>query len=253
MSIQTIYKVVKPKLTVVDGERAVLAVISAGCMDRDQEVLLPKGCDASDYLKNPVVLMGHDAGLMPIGKCVAIERTDDAVMAKTVFATRPEGHEGEWLPDTVFSLFQQGVMRAFSVGFMPMEHREPTPKDMERFGGACRRVFSKWKLLEYSVVTIPANQDSVAMAVSKGLLTAERAKTWFAAVDATADPAPAPAVDAAPASPTAPAKPTKRVTIFIPCKAPVAPAAPAGPRSISDLVADEFARQKARRKGQLFY
>ncbi len=40
---------------------------------------------------------------------------------------------------------------------------------IEKFGAGCRRVVSKWNLLEISVAPLPCNQEALATAVSKGL------------------------------------------------------------------------------------
>ncbi len=153
-------------------DRSVVASISSISVDRDGDVLIPQGCDATDFLKSPTVFFNHDYNL-PIGKCTTIKRSQTQLQATTVFAKRPENHAGDWLPDTLLSLFQQGVIHGFSVGFAPIEGRKPTAKDKQLFGDHVSHVHSKWKLLEYSVAPLPANQDALALAVSKGLVSAE--------------------------------------------------------------------------------
>lgn len=155
-------------LKVEEGERAVTAKISTVSVDRDGEVLTPQGCVSKNFERNPVVLFNHNSYALPVGKCVSLVRDEKGITAKTVFAARPENYEGEWLPDTLLSLFQQGILKAFSVGFNPVDMpHAPTQKEIEKYGDGVRRIFGKWELLEYSVVTIPANQDAVATAVSK--------------------------------------------------------------------------------------
>lgn len=177
-------------VTVVEGERAVMARITTNAVDRDGEVVIPQGLDAKQYQLNPVIFYNHawadwqgePEDKLPVGKCAAIKREDDAIVAKIVFAERPEGHpEGEvWMPDTLLSLYQQGVMNAFSIGFIPTETRPATDRDVEKFGAGCRRVVSKSKLFEVSCVPIPCNQEAVTLAVSKGLLTQDAADKMFA-------------------------------------------------------------------------
>jgi len=70
-------------------------------------------------------------------------------------------------------------MRGFSVGFVPIEYRDATTRDVTKYGPDCKRVFSKWNLLELSMVPLPANQEAVAFAVSKGLLSPKSAKSMF--------------------------------------------------------------------------
>lgn len=152
------------------GERTLEAAISTISVDRDGDVLLPSGVRTDEFRSNPVVLLGHDAGSLPIGKATSIRRTPNAVMAEMQFAERPAAHPdaAEWVPDTVYDLFRQGVLNAFSVGFTIDKARQATRKDMLRFGERVRRVVTRWNLLEFSVVTIPANQDALVTAVKQG-------------------------------------------------------------------------------------
>ncbi len=76
------------------------------------------------------------------------------------------------MPDTIHELFQQGILRAFSVGFTVPKGglREATQKDKDRHGETVQRVITKWSLHELSVVPVPANPEALATAVSKGIL-----------------------------------------------------------------------------------
>jgi hypothetical protein len=175
-------------VSVVDGERAVKAVISTSAVDRDGEVLIPQGCNWKDFQANPVVMLGHAYYTLPVGKIVGLTRDATSITAKVVFAERPSTHppEEEWAPDTLLSLYQQKVMNAFSVGFTITEARPATDRDVTNFGAGCRRVISKWKLMELSFVPIPCNQEAVALAVSKGIVSPAMAKgVW--GVEAKAD------------------------------------------------------------------
>lgn len=178
----TIRKTFTADLSVADGDRCVTASISTIQVDRDGEVLIPQGCDATEFQRSPTVFYNHDYGL-PIGRCESIRRTDNHVEAKTRFAKRPDGHEGEWLADTVFALIQQGVVNGFSVGFIPVEGRHPSKSDRTKMGPKVRYVYSKWKLLEYSVAPLPCNQDALVMAVSKGVVSPHTAKQLFPQFD----------------------------------------------------------------------
>ena len=152
-----------------DEERVVVAKISTTSVDREGDVVLPSGLKLQDFRKNPVVLLNHDSGRLPIGRALAVKRTSDAVIAKVQFAARPAEHpeSAEWIPDTVHSLFKQGILRAFSVGFIPTDMRPANDKDQKRYGEDVRRIITQWKLMEFSVVPIPANQDALALEVAK--------------------------------------------------------------------------------------
>jgi HK97 family phage prohead protease len=164
------YKILQTKLSASEGERAVIARISTTSVDRDGDVMLPSGVDLSDFTKNPVVLFGHDSNRIPVGRAVAIHRRAQDIVAKVQFAERPKSLPDmqEWVPDTIFSLFQQKILNAFSVGFTIQDSRPATKHDIARFGDGVRQIITKWNLLEFSVVPVPANQDALAVAVSKG-------------------------------------------------------------------------------------
>jgi phage head maturation protease len=189
-----ITKAFSSEVTANEGERAVTVWMSTTAVDRDGEVLIPQGCNSKNFERNPVVMWDHVyLGRLPVGQCVAIKREENGLKGKIIFAERPENHPvtEEWLPDTLLSLYRQKVMRAVSVGLVPIESRPATDRDVKQYGDGCRRVYSKWELLELSCTAIPANQEAVALAVSKGLMTAEMAKTVWG-VDEQPEPTPEP-------------------------------------------------------------
>lgn len=164
-------KAFETKLTAGEGERAVIARITTASVDREGDVVLPSGINARNYKRNPVVLFAHRGDTLPVGRAEGLETATDAITAKVLFAARPKSlpEEQEWIPDTLLDLFQQKVLRGFSIGFqVPQDGwREATDRDRKNFGTNARRVITKWELVEFSVAPIPMNQDALAMAVSK--------------------------------------------------------------------------------------
>jgi len=175
-----LFKAFSSDITPVAGERAVMARISTSSVDRDGDVLVPQGCNYKNYEKNPVVFWNHDASSLPVGKATGFQKGDETIDAKVIFAARPDTlPEGEeWMPDTLFSLYQQGILNAFSVGLIPTETRPANDRDLQKYG-ECKRVVSKWELYEFSCVPLPANQDAIALAVSKGCKP-DVAEEWIA-------------------------------------------------------------------------
>lgn len=159
------------------------AIITTDSIDRDREVLMPGGMDTTDFEKNPIVFWNHDYN-QPIAGNATIKRIDDGKngwFATATMAKRPEDHpEGvEWFPDTVHSLMEQGIVRGVSVGFDPIEGRKAGKKDIEQFGKDVHYVFTKWKLLEFSVAPLQCNQDATLTAVDKGIISPETCKKLF--------------------------------------------------------------------------
>lgn len=163
--------------------RTVTSLISTQVVDRDGDVVIAQGMDARDFIKSPTVFYNHNYDL-PIGTGV-LSKGDDYIKAVTTFPKRPDDHEGEWFPSTILSLFVAKVIRGFSIGFDPIQGgvRRATKADVEKFGEGVTQVINKWKLFEYSVAPLPANQDALSLAVSKSIITKSRAGELFPGVE----------------------------------------------------------------------
>ena len=173
------FKVFSTSITANEGERAVVAKISTSSVDREGDVLVPQGCNSKDYEKNPTVIFDHNYSSLPIARCDSLKRTDAEIIAKMSFTPKPPGHSGDWLPDQIFALYQHGAMSAFSVGFIPIESRPASERDKATYGPDAQRIISKWSLLEISCVSLPCNQEAVAIAVSKGYVSQSSANKIF--------------------------------------------------------------------------
>lgn len=151
------------KVSVDDDERTVTAVISTVGVDRDKEVLLSKGANLDQYLKNPIVLWAHSYTDTPIGKSQWIKKTRKNLTAKVKFAEAEVSAKA----DEIYNLFKGGFLNAFSVGFIPTKEHEPTPDEIKKKPewAEARRIYDEWELLEFSAVPVPANPDALAMAV----------------------------------------------------------------------------------------
>jgi len=199
-----------------------VATITTDSVDRDGEVVIPAGMNSRDYERNPVLLYEHDVK-QPIGKMMKMKRGDRSIEAEFALAPRPDNHVGEWFPDTVASLMEFGALNTMSIGFLGLESRPASKADSERYGTGVRRVYGKWKLLEVSVVSVPANQDAIVTAVRKGLVTRDAAKAFGVTV---------------PDEPIAPSiRATYRVSVTVPT---------IGDADRARIVRDEVARAKGR-------
>jgi HK97 family phage prohead protease len=145
------------------GDRTFTAVINTDTLDRDDEVVLPDGMNSSEFDKSPTVFWNHDYS-KPIARCMKLSRGYTEWTAQAKIADKPADWKGDWFPDEVYSLIKQGVVNGTSIGFLPTEVRNPTQKDIERWGPKIRRVISKWKMLEFSVTPLPANHDALITA-----------------------------------------------------------------------------------------
>src|SRR5438128_8343213 len=155
-----------PALLHLDADPANLvlrSVISTTDPDRAGDVVVPTGLrNADEYLLNPVVLWAHNRSQFPpIGVCEWIDVQPRRVVAETRFA------EGVPFAEDIFRLYEQGVLRGWSIGFVPRKARRLPAADPRLPPGL--RV-DEWDLLEYSAVPIPENPAAVTVAVNKGLV-----------------------------------------------------------------------------------
>jgi phage head maturation protease len=155
------------------GPRDIVAKISTTAVDREGDVIEPAGVDLKDYWKNPTVLLQHDGQSRPIGvvKRGDIQRQSDGLVARFSMLERAPSLPSnlEWPPDTILDLFKMGAPLAFSVGFRVKDGgiRAATKSDRKKYGRDVQRVVTAWELMEFSVVSIPANQDALLVAVGK--------------------------------------------------------------------------------------
>jgi hypothetical protein len=167
-------------LELQQGERADVSWISTESVDRTGEVVLAAGMDDSQFRDNPLVTLGHQYDLPPVGKSVWRQRTRDGrrglagIRAKTHYPPAPPGwpEATSWVPDQVLGLVQAGLLQGKSIGFLPTKVHAPDRKEADRqgWGEGVHLVIDEWLLLEYACVSLPANQDALVLAVAKGSL-----------------------------------------------------------------------------------
>lgn len=130
------------------GSRRIKGFANASTVDRGSEVVEPKAFKSSidKYMENPIVFYNHDWD-SAIGKVVDATITNKGLMVDI------EIGKGFEPADKVWAQIEQGILKAFSIGFRPIEmdydnkSEVLTIKDME--------------LYEVSVVTIPMNRESL--------------------------------------------------------------------------------------------
>ncbi len=152
------------------------ARITTDSIDRQNEVVVPEGAQFGEFLKSGAIFWNHDYN-SPVGfpdKDKRIERGGNYIEAGGIFMKRPLDWEGAFQPDFVREFVTQGVKAGVnpgvSIGFMSMESRRPSKADIQKYGADISLVHSKWKLLEFSIAPMQANQDAYVTAVGKGLI-----------------------------------------------------------------------------------
>lgn len=134
-------------------------VLSDDTVDSYGDIIDPKGWDLKNFKRNPIALFGHSSG-NPIGTWKDVRVEGGKLIGKLVFAAKGTSAR----IDELISLVEQGILRAVSVGFMPIKSE---PIDPERPYGPQK--FIKQELREVSLVSVPANPAALALAKSLNL------------------------------------------------------------------------------------
>lgn len=131
-------------------------VLSDETVDRYGDIIEAAGWDLRNFKKNPIALFGHSSGF-PIGTWSNVR-----VEGKRLVATLQLAAKGTSARiDELIALVEQGILRAVSVGFRPLESEPIDAKDP--WGG---QRYTKSELLETSLVSVPANPSALALAKS---------------------------------------------------------------------------------------
>lgn len=156
-----------PKPNPVDGTTVlkedeplwVAGIANANIVDRVEERLDPAGCVLVNYLNNPVFLANHQYRCeAAIGRVPVLEIKDTGL------------HFEAWIGDpkkapltdvqrTVRSLVAQGILCTVSIGFIPLDIREPLFTEAGELAEPL--TITRWELLEISVIPVPCNQGSL--------------------------------------------------------------------------------------------
>jgi HK97 family phage major capsid protein/HK97 family phage prohead protease len=140
---------------VSETDRTVLHVITSRIVDRDGDVIEPRGMRSGAFTTNPVVLFGHRSWGGPmdvIGRNLSLDPSDTEVVALTQFAS-PAANP---MADHCWHLVKEGMLRAWSIGFLPI-----TWSEEKILPGQTGWWFKEWELVEYSLVPIPSNPEAL--------------------------------------------------------------------------------------------
>lgn len=130
------------------GEGEVEFVVSTGAVDAHGERINVDGINYKEYMKNPVVLWGHDGYSLPIAKATKVWKSDGKLMARATFYLKDE------FAAKVYNFIVDGFLNAVSIGGMVEDW------------GSDGMTIAKLKMKEFSVVSIPANPEALVAAKS---------------------------------------------------------------------------------------
>ena len=154
------FKLAQPEVDV--ETRAVPFVFSDDSVDSYGDTIDAKGWMWDRSGAGTVALFGHDASKVEnvIGRAHNIRVEGNKLIGDIHFASAEVNPQAE----AVYQMVKGGFVNSVSVGFQPIEWT--LAKDKARPGGID---FKKQKLLEISVVPIPANENAIALARTAGI------------------------------------------------------------------------------------
>lgn len=183
------------------GEYTSTGYITTLDIDRDRDVIMPKGINWKEYEKNNVVLNMHDYRGLPVGKCTKLEPTSRGWIGTTEYFVN-EAKDSQGFKNWEYR--KAGFPMGRSIGFAPTEYAinsrygeefekgwkdalEDWEKEYKKTYGTEPEstpdiIYTKSIAFEYSDVTVPSNPSCVGeeeegtkgidlIAISKGLNT----------------------------------------------------------------------------------
>lgn len=184
-----------PSETLEVQPATIIGDITTLAVDSYNEVVLPEGIDKTRYLKNNVVLRAHNyTEFLPHGENAWLKPYPTKAPTRIRAATKYYLDDDYGLK--VYNYRAAKRPLGYSIGFIPIKSSwgdsEDWKVELEKWqdryvvynGGNMVKadmpmpdlIYLNWVLLEYSDVVVPANPDTVALYVSKGLIEPDEAE-----------------------------------------------------------------------------
>ena len=148
------------EIKMTDAGLTIQGFANKAVVDRGNEIISVDAWDLENYKKNPVILYNHgfdpQLGSTPVGAATEVTPTKDGLFIKA----RLSGVDDP-LINRIRGLVHEKILRAFSVGFNPVESSDDPKSGL--------KTITKAELFEVSIVGVPMNQDSLFEVTSKML------------------------------------------------------------------------------------
>lgn len=139
-----------------DAKNGTFEVIaSTGAIDRHGESIDPNGWKLENYMKNPVIIFGHDYWSLEniVGKATDVQVVNGQLIVKGVFASEESNPKAQMLR----RMYDEWLIRTVSVGLRPLS-RDVNDRD----------IITSAELLELSFVPVPANPEALRLSKELG-------------------------------------------------------------------------------------
>lgn len=139
---------------------------STDAVDSYNEIVDPKAFERylSRFLEFPIALVNHNWFEIPVGKIIEAEIKSGGLWVKAEISKTAPG---------IWQLIQEGILKAFSIGFQGRKYEEPAADNPGAPG-----IWREIELVEISIVNVPANREALfTVAASKGINLTEFTKS----------------------------------------------------------------------------
>jgi HK97 family phage prohead protease len=133
-----------------NSDRTFTFTISTARVDRMGDTIAVDGWKLDAFRRNPVVLWAHDGSLLPVGRATDVWVQGGRLKATAELAPSNVSPYAE----RVRGMLSGRFLNATSVGFSPLKYAF-TDDPQRKFGID----FIEQELLEFSIVSVPANSD----------------------------------------------------------------------------------------------
>lgn len=142
-------------VTDTDDERLITGIATTPSTDRDDDILEPLGAKFT----LPIPLLSHHNHSQPIGEVIQAEVTAGGILITAKIAKITDDGKLKDRLDEAWQSIKSGLIKGLSVGFKIKEYSY-----IENSWGLH---IKEWEWWELSIVTIPANSDSVITSIKQ--------------------------------------------------------------------------------------
>lgn len=159
-----VYRAAKMPKTFNAESRSATFVMTDETIDSYGDIVRAKGCKLDRFENNPICLLNHRADLI-LGTWSDVKRIVRRIEGTTTIAK--EGTAPH--VDMAYSLMSQGILKAASIGFMPLKVERRLDDNGEPLWSYD---ILEWEMYECSVVSVPANPAALAKSMKEGSMMA---------------------------------------------------------------------------------
>ncbi len=143
------------------GDGVLTFIASTEQVARDDDIIRAAGWQLDGYRENPQFLWGHDPYSLPIGRAVDTRIVLDSAPRLEIDVEFAPEDVNPFAPH-VARAYEQGFLRAVSVGYMIRGYEVPDQPKRDQLGmGPWGVIVTSAELLEVSAVTVPADPGAL--------------------------------------------------------------------------------------------